>query len=360
MKRVARTVFAVEPMIHDGLSQEQRGLPGLKPGYFNVHEMTFAALLSQAVDYARLVSFYNGGNHADGDWSAFFKRDETVVMADILACDLTRIGSAFEAALAQAGGVPTIYLHSIDLPPDYVGARKMSAYVLAQMMDAWRTALADAQSAEGVELRRLLDSVIDGLCGELEDFKQAIMDAGISSKGIETIFSINFSSAWLSSGGAGAQAMVGAIGAERARSAGGKRLTAGASESTSIFGLRANFYSFVKAIEMIQIGVRRLLPASMENQTHDPAVGILIAFARQFERVQGRINRFTQNHLDFYYDQVLNVQPRGFVPDSTFLVFRPNAKGCEIVVPRDTQFLAGLDANKRCRGLFAVDAVVRP
>jgi hypothetical protein len=347
MKRVARTVFAVEPMLHDGLSQEQRGLPGLQPGYFNVHEMTFAAMLSQAVDYAQLVSFYDGGNHADGDWGAFFKRDETVVMADILSCDMTRIGTAFEAALAQAGGVPTAYLRGVDLPPDYAVARKMSTYVLAKRIDAWSTALADAQSAEGVELRRLLDSVIDGLTGELEDFKQAMIDAGISSRGIETIFSINFSSAWLSSGGAGAQAMIGAIGAERARSAGGNLLTGEAGQPTTIFGLRANFYSFVKAIEMIQIGARRLLHASMENQTHDPAVGMLIAFARQFERVQGRINRFTQNHLDFYYDQVLNVQPRGFVPDSTFLVFRPSTKGGEILVPRDTQFLAGLDEAKR-------------
>ncbi|HEY8023226.1 MAG TPA: baseplate J/gp47 family protein [Burkholderiaceae bacterium] len=355
MKRVARTAFSADLIIHDGLSQEQRGLPGLQPGYFNVHEMPFATLLSQAVDYAGLMSYYDGRNHADGNWGAFFKRDETVVMADILSNDLTQAGAMFEAALAHAGNAPELYLRSVDLPPDCAAAKKMSSYVLAKTMDAWSVALTDASSQEGVELRRLLDSVIEGLSGELDDFKQMMIQAGISSKGIEKIFSLNFSNTWLGSGGNGTAAMVSAMVAERSRTAMEEGRSDAKSETTSIFSLRANFYSFVKAMEMIQLGARRLLEGSMQNQTHDPAIGMLIAFARQFERVQARINRFTQSHLDFYYDRVLMVEPRGFVPDSTILVLRPSVKGNQVPVPAETQFLAGLDEKKR-NILYASDS----
>ena len=330
MAKIARTAFSADLVVHDGLAQTQRGLPGQKPDYFHIHELPFPALLTQAVDYARLMTFYNAADRKDGDWGDYFSRDETVVIAAILAFDPVRATAMFEAELAQAALQPLHYLREIDLPTHGVRARRMSSYVLAKTIDAWRTSLIDAHSREGVELRHLVESVIEGLSGELRVFMQMIVAARAPSgsaqlaaeRSLEKIFTYNFPHVWFGAAAADEQ-------------------------DITAFSLRSNFHSFGKAIEMIQSCAVRLLEPSMENQSHDPAVGMLIAFAKMFQGVQRRINRFTQDRLDFYYDEVLRARPRGFTPDSAILVLRPGVKGSEVLVPQGTEFLAGIDANKR-------------
>ena len=330
MAKIARTAFPADIVVHDGLAQSQRGLPGQKSGYFNVHEMSFPALLTQAVDYSRLMMFYTAADSPDGDWGGYFSRDETVVIASILAFDLVRATASLEADLAQTAQQPLHYLKEIDLPPHGVRARKMSSYVLARAIDGWRAALVNVQSREGVELRHLVESVIEGLSGELRAFMQMIVAArargpeqtAAAQGSLEKIFTYNFPNVWFGASEADAQEI-------------------------TPFLLRSNFHSFAKAVEMIQSSAARLLEPSMENQAHDPAVGMLIAFVKMFHGVQRRINRFTQDRLDFYYDDVLRARPRGFTPDSAILVLRPGVKGGEVAVPRGTAFLAGTDAAKR-------------
>src|SRR6185437_11304733 len=227
MAKIARTAFSADLVVHDGLAQTQRGLPGQKSGYFHLHEMPFPALLTQAVDYARLMTFYNASDHKDGDWGAYFSHDETVVIAAMLAFDLTRATAMFEADLAQAALQPLHYLKEIDLPSHDARARRMSSYVLAKAIDTWRSALIHAHSREGVELRHLVESVIEGLSGELRAFMQMIVAARAPSgtaqlaaeRSLEKIFTHNFPHVWFSAKGASEQ-------------------------DITAFSLRSNFHSF--------------------------------------------------------------------------------------------------------------------
>jgi hypothetical protein len=347
MKPALRMVESAELIIHDGMSQQQRVLPALEPGYFNVDEMSFSTLLAMAVDYAGRVNFYNLHNRPDGVWTPYFSADETVVIANILATDLNQFVAAFEFGLSEAGGNPARFLQEADLPQDLVNTKKVSAYTLAKMLDVWFALLGNVESSVGVELRRLIESVLEGLRGELQAFKQLLIQTSASGEAIEKIFSYNFCNAWFNNNGVGAHVS-----------------SHDEPDGITVFSLRSNFHSFVKAIEMIKAGAVRLLPASMKNQTHDPAAGLLIAFVKLFQNLQKRINRFTQNHLDFYYDQILMARPRDLVPDCAFLVIRPSVKGGEVVIPQDTEFLAGVDENKRDiiyaaeHGLAVNDAVV--
>ena len=70
-----------------------------------------------------------------------------------------------------------------------------------------------------------------------------------------------------------------------------------------------------------------------------------IAFAKLFRRAQEKVNRFTQRHLDFYYNDVLKVQRQPYQPDSTYLVISPNVDDREVLIKEATEFTAGLDEN---------------
>ena len=79
--------------ISDGKSQASRLLPALEKDYFNIAEMRFHTLLALTVEYAQVMKFYNLENREDGTWEHFFSRDETVVIATILAVDPEKLMS---------------------------------------------------------------------------------------------------------------------------------------------------------------------------------------------------------------------------------------------------------------------------
>lgn len=61
--------------LRDGTSRQDRLLPALDPGYFQVVEQSTVDLLRFAQAYARQVQFFKEDNTPDGDWSAFLDGD---------------------------------------------------------------------------------------------------------------------------------------------------------------------------------------------------------------------------------------------------------------------------------------------
>jgi hypothetical protein len=66
-----------EKKFRDGVSQSQRLLKQLKPGYISVDERSLSDLLKFLQKYAKNINYYNKFNILDGDWSAFFKSKDT-------------------------------------------------------------------------------------------------------------------------------------------------------------------------------------------------------------------------------------------------------------------------------------------
>ncbi len=64
----------------DGVSQDKRLLPALKPDFVAVDERTSEDLLRFAQQLASELRYYDGNNRANGDWSSFFAGDvQTIV-----------------------------------------------------------------------------------------------------------------------------------------------------------------------------------------------------------------------------------------------------------------------------------------
>lgn len=325
--------------ISDGRSQEKRLLPALEKDYFNVAELRFHTLLALATEYAQVLKFYNLENREDGTWEHFFSRDETVVIATILAVDLEKLGSG-DGYNSHVTGADRELIEALRaIPAKEIGQHVIAAYSAVTMLDKWLQLLAHAKNSIGVELRKVVESVIGGLKKDiavLEDY----LTGYLSSRLPEEIFSRDLI------------ALVSDAKETKPSQA------SAAIDVSSPVPIRSSLYAVIKAIEMVQFSAEKLLSASLVSQDHEAAAGLLIAFLQLFQKLHHKVNRFTLNYVDFYYDQVLKAQPRNFIPDYVYLVVAPSKKDHTVLIPKGTEFLAGQDENKRDIVYAAAEDVV--
>lgn len=326
MKPSAGDNAQVHLNISDGKQQAQRMLPALAQNYFQVADMRFHTLLSMMVDYAQAMKFYNLDNKEDGTWEQYFSVDETVVISTILATDAKKICSTLNYQFYKVS-VDSQWLTQALCRnfSEEINAQIVSAYTVSKLLDSWYVALCAAQNDVGIELCRLIQSVIVGLEKELRLLQQ-LFAKFLPEKPIEEIFSPEFIAlGW----------------------AEGEFTEFDEDFVVDRMAVRSNYYSFMTAIEMVQTSAANLLSASLEHKSHDPAVGLLIAFLQLFQKINCKINRFTHQYVDFYYEQVLRNKPRRLAPDSTYLIVKLNKKKAKVRIPKGTEFLAGLDEHKQ-------------
>lgn len=270
--------------ISDGKQQAQRALPALAQNYFQVADMRFHTLLSMVVDYAQAMKFYNLDNEEDGTWEKFFSVDETIVISTILTTDSKKICSTFDYQFYKVSVNSQWLIQALHLNfSEEIKTQIVSAYTVSKLLDSWYVALCSAQNNVGIELCRLIESVIVGLEKELRMLKQLFAEF-LPEKPIEEIYSSEFIAlGWAADDNV--------------------RLDEG--DVVDRMAIRSNYYSFIKAIEMVQASAAELLSTSLTHKSHDPAVGLLIAFLQLFQKINCKINRFTHQYVDFYYELVL-------------------------------------------------------
>ncbi|GGE72587.1 baseplate J/gp47 family protein [Massilia psychrophila] len=279
-----------------GTSQAQRVPEALAEHYVDVDELSLQQLLVVALDSARQVGFE--GRAPGTSWENYFKDDEIVVFAEILATRVHAVTARFEQVLAQ----------SAPATPD---ADALSAHMLQQwfgQLGRWSEILLNHGGVQGADLGAMLAGLRRQLGHELHG-------VGVSDGTPERGHPLE------AAGGAPA-----APPAQKPQ-------------------LRAAFHQVMKAVEMAQRSAQARLPRALRSGQHDPGIGMLIAFAQLYRRAQEKLNRFTGRHLDFYYDQVLRVRPHGPERDAAFLVFEAAPPGLAIPVDGGTRFLAPYDRS---------------
>jgi len=307
-------------ILWDGTSQDDRLLSALKPDFFHVDETRFEDYLAMAARYAGLLEFRGLDNRPSGDWKTFFESDETCILASLLATNLELIEAEFLRCLAVSGR----YTHLLN--DERVDMGVFVALDLARQVDMWHTRLSVLSSPEATRAYEKISGLIEHtLSGEFLRLCTFIEDSAGFSKGEVTIPEL--ADIWRKP----------------------KRLSGQSGESFPEDAwqfLKANFYSFRNAILHLQEWARDSLSVSLQRGDHDPAIGLFIAFLKLFERVQGRLDDFTQRHMDFYYEDVLKMRRYDYVPDSVHLVFSPDKAGREVLIARGTGFKAGMDENQ--------------
>ncbi|MHB1098470.1 MAG: hypothetical protein ACYCZR_02830 [Burkholderiales bacterium] len=297
--------------IRDGTSQDDRLQPALREGYINVDEMRLEDFLAMALQYAGFLKYFDLDNRHAGDWKAFFESDEACILGSLRATNLELIEAEFHRFIAEPDTLlDRLKEGGVDILPTFKLIRKI---------DSWLLQLGGLSSVAAVRANEKIAEVIENtLRGELHKLIAFLRQH--HPDGFETAFH-ELSRIWQ-----GEEEYV---------------------EDQHDIGqfLKSNFYSFLNAVSFLQEGTAEILALSLRRSNHDPAIGLYIAFLQLFGNIQRKINRFTQKHLNFYYEDVLRIQRREYVPDNAHLIFLPDSADREVLIRKGTEFKAGLDRN---------------
>jgi len=338
-KPAQHAVVPLQVHVSDGLSQAVRQLPALQKNYFDVDERRFEQLLAQVQDYARLVKMPGMDHKNVSAANQLFADDEVVVMAYILALDITQLDHQFEHRMQQELGNSAWPL------AEQNGASPLG---LARLLDSWLLLLRYPQTAAGEDLYKMIETVVIGFGKEFYPFVQSLPALREQLPGLfspEFLRLIAQEQLRLESMGMQPLAL-----AEPALANTVTEVALGAQEwrepEVAETDVRSIYAALVKSVEMIQSAARKLLPESLVGEYHDPGAAIRIVFVLLFKKLQDRLNRFTLNYFDFYFNQVLQVRRLPMRPDSVYLVMQPSVAH-SLIVPRGTEFFAGLDSNRQ-------------
>lgn len=93
----------------------------------------------------------------------------------------------------------------------------------------------------------------------------------------------------------------------------------------------------------------------MEAKAEVPAhLALYFAFIEVFHIAQEELNRFTQRHLEYFYNNILKFERKEAVADQVHLFFGIDSKETKAMVPKGTLFEGGSDDNGKKR-LYASD-----
>lgn len=294
----------------DGTERTHRAAPTLAPGYLLVDELAFEQRVAISEQLAERLSFVDLDGQASGDWQALVRGDELLLLASLAA--------------STPGVRPPAHGDSSDV----AATSRMADDVLRQAtrLDRWlrdlravdaTQALACGAGAGSGAARRVAQAIERRIVDHLATELAGALDAGVLAKAWDGLLPL-----WRDS----------------ARAAG-----AGAAAP-----LHAHWHAFAAAQRHIQALARELMPLSAASGTHEPAAALFAAFLQLYRRVQQRVDRITDRHIDFYYLECLRFAARPGVADRLHLaVARDPRIARDVRLAAGAVFAAGKDAVGR-------------
>jgi len=271
--------------IHQGMgtTQEERFLMALEPDYFLVDERKEIDFIAFAQKLAVHIKFYNDTNVEDGNWSNFFQWESTVILVQLYLWDVQKLQEEYKITKTKV---------------------KASTVISDQkkiLLSYFETI--DSQFLDFDRKINVLDSIIlakETLQGTKPYFVQKIKDLNDKINASNNPLSLISNSQF---------------------------------DKTvqQLFGLIHNW----KQVAGESIAYQ------LENYSnHKPHFTLYLSFLKLLGIAQTQLNEFTKRHLDFYYRDILQIQPANARPDYVHLVLEPTPEK-SVLVPKGSIFPAG-------------------
>lgn len=272
--------------IHQGMgaTQEERFLAALNTDYFLIDERTEIDFIQFAQRLSPFVKFFNDSNVEEGDWSSFFQWESTSVLVQIYFWDVLKLQENYKNAQEEV------------LASTVIADQKTT---LINFFETIRTQF------DGFNKKiTYLDDVIvakeffegtSQLIADKIDLIEATITANSNPSAILSNFQFD-------------------------------------KNVNQLFGLLFNW--------------KQVSSESLETQLESysgnaPHFALFQAFLKLIGVAQEELNAFTKNHLDFYYKDVLKIEPADAVPDYVHLTTDPSAEKTTYLLPKDTVLPAG-------------------
>jgi|GEM_PF-2363993 len=319
-------------------SQLGRWLRALGPGYARVDGRSLEELLAFAPRFGALIYFYNLQDEPEGDWTAFYLTDPTMVLASIEALDLTSVETEYLRAERRASATRA--------PTDrHAGLRDLFGILhgLGRRADLWLKGLATGRGSRAAErVRRELAAEVETRLGASLRRLEAYDRGAGSEEALGQTVGLDyrpFGAVWK----LGRSVPDDSIYRSDSDAEGRETLRM----DRALQPLRELFTSVSASLGALQSVTAEQLEESLETGDQAPQAALYVAFAQLFRTAQDTINTISTRYQRFYYHRVLREGRQGGVPDRVFLTFTL-ASGEDVLatsVPRGTLFPAGEDVD---------------
>lgn len=353
----------IHPLTRDGKSQADRqNLKALSPDTARPDIRDEKQILAYLYEFAKAVIFVNEEDNTKDNWQEFFRTGSSVQLALIAQFDPETLQRDFkDAQMRLADGLEAGNFYPLI---DFI-------FETALTIDRWHQALSiDTEFIDGqliinenplrLTIQNLIQSNLQtalkqliGTANSLSDFKIAplsiqyqieqneaeiarIAEEIIKSRYVfplfkpETIVLWNINPTDFTLRDTALQTAMNAPNTFK---------------SLAIERLNAIFSTFYKSVGKI-VADTEGISIFQPTQMHEPHLGLLYAFLRLFGYAQNDLNHLPKRHLDFYFRQVLGLQPRPFVPDEAHLVFEVNKPFSSVKIAEKTLLVDGKDSQK--------------
>ncbi|HUB90421.1 MAG TPA: hypothetical protein VMA74_11915 [Dyella sp.] len=299
-----------------GTQQDQRLAAALRPGYIVPDEFSLAERIGLTLGYAAQLRFATGDGSDAGCWDDALRRDESALLADIASFPLASAQEGFAQAWPWAGERHLWWrvrqlLFRFDGWCQWLGWHETP--IAAQLLQTMTAAIGN--------------SLRDGL-------QEAVRCFGLEhaqARQLHPTWRIDASTAMHATAAEPAQRM---------------QL------------LRRLWGALSVSIARLQPLARAQLPASMASGKHEPAMGLLLAALQLYQDTRVVVNRFPERVTDFYYLDLLRMQPRAPAHERVYLRFERDPRfAAPVQVASGAQFLGGKDIHGQTIAFAAEQAL---
>lgn len=293
--------------LEDGMSQTERVIPSLSPDYIKIDDRDIPELLKFLSELSAQFNYYNSNNQIEGNWEDFFKSDFNTLITLISKVDIKKYSKKYERLklmIRYAKNENEMAVYFKDLFETVWEAAQLIIEFLKKInnVNAKNTMVKDSSI------------ILTNCMVEVNKLKNYNLQA---QQLLGNNVRINF-------GHVGDITEEDQAGLEEINIFGeyvdiNEKILNATTFIDEIFsGLKS------KLNRLLSIAEYYLKNNNLLEQQYDPYLGLLIAFLHLYTHLQEQLNGFTKKHLDFYYKDVLGIEPKPLHPDSVHLLFETN------------------------------------
>lgn len=324
-----------------GVSQSQRVLDDLLQGSASIDGRTMADLLTFFVELSKHVNYYDDQLQVS-DWQPFFQKSMPFAVAGMINFNRNKTRKKFDN-----------YQSLFNKKPNRQRLQLIRMFVYdntIQRINQWHQQVKDS----GLPLEHTLVTLMrDKLLQHLKDFigynntitaKYGLKKIDFTPLLLNPVWNLQMDDLYVYKQPTLPPGPV----------TNRKKLTAFRDAIIPAFTL------FLDLADVVALSATQSMNASLEplkeefKQNHPPHLGLLFAFLKLFTHLQQDLNGFTRKHLDFFYREVLKLQPRKATADKAFIVFEIQKQLDKYLLKKGLLLKDGKDVNKQ-EILFALD-----